>query len=139
MDCYGGEAVQGGRIHCSDDSCFSLYKERSGSKYLGERNYLKKPKKGTARHYGVGLPFLDGHYHTRLDQWQREDLTEKLRLQCLRDLRKVLGSACRSYEVLLSFIRQCEDIINLRKIMYISNDPKDLIALTSAMFLRDIL
>lgn len=52
-------------------------------------------------------------------------------------LRKTLGRACLGYEDLLTLLCECENIINARPLTYISSDPKDLVALTPAMFLQD--
>lgn len=53
-------------------------------------------------------------------------------------LRKVLGRASLSYEELSTVLCDCEAIVNSRPLTYISNDPKELVPLTPAMFLRDL-
>lgn len=50
-------------------------------------------------------------------------------------LRKVLGRASLDYEDLLTVICDCEAVINSRPLTYVSNDPRELSALTPAMFL----
>ncbi|GFY24032.1 DUF5641 domain-containing protein [Trichonephila clavipes] len=53
-------------------------------------------------------------------------------------LRKVLGKASLNEEELNTLICDAESIINSRPITYLSEDPKDLVALTPAMFLQEI-
>uniref|UniRef100_A0AAR5NXF4 Integrase catalytic domain-containing protein n=1 Tax=Dendroctonus ponderosae TaxID=77166 RepID=A0AAR5NXF4_DENPD len=55
-----------------------------------------------------------------------------------RLLRRVLGRSCLNYEELLTLVCECESVVNSRPLTYISTDPSDLIALTPAMFLRDL-
>ncbi|KAJ8913967.1 hypothetical protein NQ315_008958 [Exocentrus adspersus] len=50
---------------------------------------------------------------------------------------KVLGLACLNYDDLMTVICDCEAVINSRPITYESDDPKELIAITPAMFLVD--
>ncbi|GFU78707.1 integrase catalytic domain-containing protein [Trichonephila clavipes] len=52
-------------------------------------------------------------------------------------LRKVLGKASLNEE-LNTLLCDAESIINSRPITYLSEDPKDLVALTPAMFLQEI-
>ncbi|KAJ8909412.1 hypothetical protein NQ315_017031 [Exocentrus adspersus] len=52
-------------------------------------------------------------------------------------LRKVLGRASLNYEELLTVLCDCEAVINARPLTHVSDDPKDLIAITPAMFLAD--
>ncbi|GFS51375.1 integrase catalytic domain-containing protein [Trichonephila clavipes] len=53
-------------------------------------------------------------------------------------LRKVLGKASLNEEELNTLLCDAESIINSRPITYLSEDPKDLVALTPAMFLQEI-
>lgn len=53
-------------------------------------------------------------------------------------LRRVLGRACLSYEELLTSLCDCEAVVNSRPLTYVSNDSKDLVPLTPAMFLHDL-
>ncbi|GFS67143.1 integrase catalytic domain-containing protein [Trichonephila clavipes] len=53
-------------------------------------------------------------------------------------LRKVLGKASLNEEELNTLLCDAESIINFRPITYLSEDPKDLVALTPAMFLQEI-
>ncbi|GFW03600.1 integrase catalytic domain-containing protein [Trichonephila clavipes] len=53
-------------------------------------------------------------------------------------LRKVLGKASLNEEELNTLLYDAESIINSRPITYLSEDPKDLVALTPAMFLQEI-
>ncbi|GFS98709.1 integrase catalytic domain-containing protein [Trichonephila clavipes] len=53
-------------------------------------------------------------------------------------LRKVLGKASLNKEELNTLLCDAESIINSRPITYLSEDPKDLVALTPAMFLQEI-
>ncbi|GFX63149.1 integrase catalytic domain-containing protein [Trichonephila clavipes] len=53
-------------------------------------------------------------------------------------LRKVLGKASLNEEELNTLLCDAESIINSRPITYFSEDPKDLVALTPAMFLQEI-
>ncbi|XP_018321246.1 uncharacterized protein LOC108734266 [Agrilus planipennis] len=52
-------------------------------------------------------------------------------------LRRVLGRASLNFEDLLTVICDCEAAINSRPLTYESDDPKELIAITPAMFLID--
>ena len=53
-------------------------------------------------------------------------------------LRRVLGRACLNNEELTTILCDVENIINSRPLTYLSEDPKDLLALTPAMFLQEI-
>ncbi|GFU97739.1 integrase catalytic domain-containing protein [Trichonephila clavipes] len=53
-------------------------------------------------------------------------------------LRKVLGKASLNEKELNTLLCDAESIINSRPITYLSEDPKDLVALTPAMFLQEI-
>ncbi|GFW83521.1 pro-Pol polyprotein [Trichonephila clavipes] len=53
-------------------------------------------------------------------------------------LRKVLGKASLNEEELNTLLCDAESIINSIPITYLSEDPKDLVALTPAMFLQEI-
>ncbi|GFW64827.1 integrase catalytic domain-containing protein [Trichonephila clavipes] len=53
-------------------------------------------------------------------------------------LRKVLGKVSLNEEELNTLLCDAESIINSRPITYLSEDPKDLVALTPAMFLQEI-
>lgn len=53
-------------------------------------------------------------------------------------LRKKLGRSCLTHEELYTVLCDCESILNSRPITYLGDDPKDLVALTPAMFLQDI-
>lgn len=54
-------------------------------------------------------------------------------------LRCALGRASLvAYEDLLMLVCDCEAAVNSRPLTYVSNDSDDLVALTPAMFLRDL-
>lgn len=52
-------------------------------------------------------------------------------------LRRSLGRATLTFEELSTLLCECEAVINARPLTYLSEDPKDLVALTPAMFLRE--
>lgn len=52
-------------------------------------------------------------------------------------LREVLGHACLTYEELHTTLCDCEAVINMRPLTYVSDDLSDLAALTPAMFLQE--
>ncbi|KAJ8964429.1 hypothetical protein NQ317_017452 [Molorchus minor] len=54
-------------------------------------------------------------------------------------LRKMLGKASLSYEDLLSAVCDCESVVNSRPLTYISENSADMIPLTPAMFLHEII
>ncbi|XP_015916233.1 uncharacterized protein [Parasteatoda tepidariorum] len=53
-------------------------------------------------------------------------------------LRKVLGRSCLNQDELNTILCDAESIINSRPLIYLSEDPDDLIALSPSMFLQDI-
>lgn len=53
-------------------------------------------------------------------------------------LRRVLGRTSLNYEKFMSILRECEAVVNLRTMTYISEDPDALILLTPFMFLQKI-
>ncbi|KAJ8985568.1 hypothetical protein NQ317_011530 [Molorchus minor] len=54
-------------------------------------------------------------------------------------LRKMLGKASLSYEDLLSAVCDCESVVNSRPLTYISENSADMIPLSPAMFLHEII
>lgn len=51
---------------------------------------------------------------------------------------RVLGRASVTYEELLTILCEVEAVLNSRPLTYMSNDPRDLVALTPSNFLQDV-
>lgn len=62
---------------------------------------------------------------------------ERLIQMVKRILRKVLGRASLNYEELQTLLCDCERVINMRPLTYVSEDIHDITPLTPEMFLRD--